>query len=715
MSWVIINGLLFLLFMTVMRFVFFYRFHAPGAFLKDFARPFITGLNYDLRIVCGAVLFPFLVGSLKLKKNSTGRIYVINLLQLVVTAGLMGGLLFYMNKGHMQTGTLIFFGILFTAIIAWMLLSGNCNPFESTAAKYIIKGWFIFVSVVLVVFYGADLEHYDYLRQRLSAGVLDYGVDVSVSMRMIWQTYPVFSILLYMVACTGIFIFLMNYSYRKIAARKRVTGTPGKFVSGLIFILLCGAAIYGKFDQYPLRWSDAFDFRDDFKASLTLNPIQSFLSTIQYRHSGYDLALVKKFYPRMAAYLGVKDPDLTNLNYSREFIPQNGTPKRNVIIVICESFSMYKSSMSGNKLNTTPYFNEMCRSGVFFDHCFTPSYGTARGVWATITGIPDVSYPNTSSRNPLFVNQHSIMNDYREYSKYYFIGGSSSWANIRGLLTNNLSGLHLLEEQDFKAEKIDVWGISDKRLLLAANDTFAKQNNPFIAVIQTADNHRPYTIPEEDKHEFKLVSYSKDTLYKYGFATNGELNAFRYTDFTFKKFMEAAKKEPYFKNTLFVFVGDHGINGNADAEYPRIWEEADLTVHHVPLLFYGPDFLAPVTSSKICSQADVLPTASALAGIPYTNTTLGINLTDSLHKNTLLGNFTFVYDPTIRKTGIISDNFVFNRNLVNDKEDIFAFPGNPLPDTSQQREMRDLTTAWFQTAMYMLSHNQKDKVHQEPH
>ena len=45
------------------------------------------------------------------------------------------------------------------------------------------------------------------------------------------------------------------------------------------------------------------------------------------------------------------------------------------------------------------------------------------------------------------------------------------------------------------------------------------------------------------------------------------MNAFRYTDFGFQKFMEAAQKEAYFKNTIFVFVGDHGIRYNGTLDY----------------------------------------------------------------------------------------------------------------------------------------------------
>ena len=145
------------------------------------------------------------------------------------------------------------------------------------------------------------------------------------------------------------------------------------------------------------------------KQNLSLNPVQSFLSTLKFKNSKYDLGKVKAYYPLMAQYLNISNPDSTQLNYKRYYEADSTVKPKNVVIVICESFSAYKSSMWGNPLNTTPYFNELCKQGVFFDRCFTPAYGTARGVWAVITGIPDVEYPNTSSRNPAYVDQHSII------------------------------------------------------------------------------------------------------------------------------------------------------------------------------------------------------------------------------------------------------------------------------------------------------------------
>jgi len=163
----------------------------------------------------------------------------------------------------------------------------------------------------------------------------------------------------------------------------------------------------------------------------------------------YNPDLVRKAYPVLKPYFGFPGDSL-NLNYERIISRPQVVDKPNIVVVICESFSAYKSSMWGNPLNTTPFFKSLCDKGIFFDQCFTPSYGTARGVWAVLTGIPDVGQANsTTSRNPGAVNQHTIINDFNGYEKYYFIGGSASWANIRGLLNNNIDGLHLYEQENY--------------------------------------------------------------------------------------------------------------------------------------------------------------------------------------------------------------------------------------------------------------------------
>jgi phosphoglycerol transferase MdoB-like AlkP superfamily enzyme len=711
--WMFLTALTFLIFMSIARYVFFIHFKPLDDVFSNYLNVFLLGLRFDLRTVCGLILFPFLIGNLHLRYNEKNRLKIQSIITLILTVALMFVLLLFMKKGHATEVVLIPMGLLFSLIIAWLFITKNCNPFENKTSARIFKIYFLVASILLVLFYVIDFQHFDYLHQRLNASVINYTEDAKISANMVWETYPVWSMLAIIIFGSAALYFLVIRYYKSIKTRIFKGGMSFKIVAGVAFTLLLGLGLFGKLNQYPLRWSDAFTFKDDFKANLALNPLQSFLSTMQFRNSSFDLNKVKDDYPLMAKYLNITNPDAGTLNYNRIHLNNGETHTPNVVVVICESYSSYKSGVGGNPLNTSPYFDELSENGILFDRCFTPAYGTARGVWATITGIPDVEYPNTSSRNPAYVNQHSIIADYKNYEKLYFIGGSSSWANIRGLLTNNIPGLDLYEEENFKSEANDVWGISDKRLFMESNAILKKQTKPFFAVIQTADNHRPYTIPEEDKATFILENHPEDTLKKYGFQSNDELNAFRYMDYAIKTFIESAKKEAYFENTIFVFIGDHGIKGDAGALFPQAWEAQGLTSYHVPLLFYGPALVKPARFHNTCSQLDLLPSVSALANISFINSTLGKNLFDTLSPDVRFKNNAFIFDPGIKSIGMVTDEYSYTHNLLSGKQEYYSSKDNlPLANTpavaEDKKALKILTGAYYETARYLLYNNKKE-------
>ncbi len=653
-------GIIFLLIMSLLRLALFVSFPKQGHHFTAVASSFLLGIRYDLRY-----------------------------------AGILAAIL-------LITGSFSFL-----------------DPFRSKAGRK----WVLFLSgfsgLLLVFFYAVDFAHYSYLSQRLNASVLNYLTDAGISANMVWQTYPVTRILLLLIAGTWLIYRVAKLVLDRIGRRGSVPlSRKARTGWGIALFLVIGLGIFGRIGQYPLRWSDAFSLGSDYQANLSLNPFQSFFSSLKFRHSVYDEAKVKEALPVLAPYFGFDSSAaaapgaLADSAFERRLTPRPGTAvsRPNVVIVICESFSAYKSSMWGNPLNTTPFFDSLSHSGIFFDHCFTPSYGTARGVWAVITGIPDVApATSTSSRNPSAVDQHTIINDFEGYNKFYFLGGSTSWANIRGLLTNNIRGLHLYEQENYSSPKVDVWGISDKNLFLEANKVLKQQQEPFFAIIQTADNHRPYTIPKEDQAVFHPVEASKDSLQKCGFESNAEMNAFRYTDFGYRTFMQAAAAEKYFSNTIFLFVGDHGIPGDAGALFPRAWTDDRLTAEHVPLLIYAPGMLAAQRLSGDCSQVDVLPTMAGLCHIPYTNTTLGRDLLDSARNRGR--ELAFIYDPDQAFIGVVKGDYFYRRGFTTGREDLVSVVNNDPPPPAAQgpvkQQMRRLSEGIYETARYMLLKNKK--------
>ena len=590
--------------------------------------------------------------------------------------------------------------------ITFFSLFKKLSPFYSEKAK---RFWTIYLGILTLLvlfFYGADFGQFAYVNARLNADALLFAEDPQETLEMVWQSYPVIWILIGLAG--GVMMMVWMFRRTHVGVEDKNTHIH-KFSFRRRFhlvamILLCWF-MYGFLTYKPLNFFRAFSFNDAFKSNLALNPLQNFFTTMRFRDPDYNTK-AKEYYPVMENFLNLKSYGVAKNSYLR--VKQSGSKglesQPNIVLVICESFSMYKSSMSGNPLNSTPYFNELSQNGIFFERCFSPTFGTARGVFAILTGIPDVQLSKFATRNEATVNQRSIINDFDGYEKMYFIGGRSQFNNFAGLV-KNIRGVKIYEEGSYSAPKINVWGISDKNLFLEANAIMARQQKPFFSIIQTADNHRPHNIPEDDK-DFIQKDIPLDTLLKYGFESVKEYNAFAYTDYCFKKFMQAASAESYFENTIFVFVGDHGVEGNATALYPKAWTEQRLTEEHVPLLFYAPALLTPQKRTEVVSQIDVLPTIAGMLLQPYSNSTLGRNLLDTAKKE----NLAFIIYHAPGWIGVVNDEYFYRKNIRMQKEELLPVQYN-LPaltgkqEDSVKNKMSQLTSAIYETSRWMLLNN----------
>ena len=202
-----------------------------------------------------------------------------------------------------------------------------------------------------------------------------------------------------------------------------------------------------------------------------------------------------------------------------------------------------------------------------------------------------------------------------------------------------------------------------------------------------------------------------DTLKKYGFETLAELNAFRYTDFCFEQFFRAASKEKYFQNTVFAFIGDHGIPGNASAILPNAWTEQRLGAEHVPLLFYGSGLLPARRIETICSQIDILPTLAGMVDAPYVNSSLGRDLLDSATKD---NGAAFIFDPDYAQTGVIAGNHFLRTQLKTGQLEFVSIRNNNKPGISAEnvkveKDLKLLSDAIYEASKYLILNNKKEK------
>lgn len=590
--------------------------------------------------------------------------------------------------------------------IAVLSVYPRFSPFFSEKNKKFWSYYLAITTLIVLFFFGADFGNFSYNHTRINASALNFAEDPLISFQMLWQSYP----MVWLVTALVVAVFLLSklFKHTHVLTTKRNLQENMIYkrrwhVGSIIFLLWC---LFGIFSFHPIKWKDAFELNDNFKSYVALNPLQNFFTTLQLRKPSFDDAKAKEFFPLIADFLQFDSKNIADEDYSRDVLPNSKSleSRPNIILVICESFSMYKSSMSGNPLNTTPYFKQLCDSGIFFSRCFTPTFGTARGVFAIVTGTPDVQLSKFSTRNPEAIQQHTIINSFEDYNKFYFLGGNSDFNNFDGLI-KNINGVKIYQEGSFKSKPLNVWGISDKNLFLEAENVFNQQKKPFFAIVQTADNHRPYSIPPEDT-DFEKRIVDEDTLHKYGFESLQEFQSFCYTDYCFQTLIEKAKNQSWFDNTIFVFVGDHGVEGETSAIYPNAWDKGSLSDEHVPLLFYAPQLLTPQTHNEVVSQIDLLPTLAGMLHQPYTNTTLGRDVLNS--KNKMDAAFIIHHDEG--NIGIVTNDYYFIKNLRINKEMLMPVNSNYFSLDSKTKDsvenkLSQLTSGIYETAKWMLVNN----------
>ncbi len=587
------------------------------------------------------------------------------------------------------------------------------SPFRSRLTKRFWSFYLIINTFFMLFFFGADFGHFEYVRTRLNASALNFFEDAKISLRMLWESYPILWIFLGLAVVIILLTFVINRSYFRVE-EKNIHKSKYDYHRRwyLVTLALMSFFIYGGFRTAPLKTSDSFRaMNDEFRGFLALNPFQNFFTSLRFRNPGFegnkvDEAKRSLYYPQIASLLQLDATLSKDTSYKRSINYVPITTKPNVVLVVCESLSAYKTTMSGNPLNSTPYLNNLSNNGLYFDRCFTPTFGTARGLFALLTGIPDVQLSKFSSRNKEAINQHTIINDFTDYEKLYFIGGSTEFNNFKGLI-KNIDNVKLYEEGSYKAKHHNVWGISDKNLLLEANDRMKQQIKPFFAVIQTADNHEPYDIPQEDDNNFGKQTIDKEKLKANGFKSLKEYNAIKYFDYCVQQFMEKAKQEAYFNNTIFVFIGDHGVIGDARSIYPSAWTTHRLTEEHVPLLFYAPQWVQPQKRKEVVSQIDVLPTIAGMAKQSYTNTTLGRNILDSTKK----GNYAFTIFHDAGKIGIVSDSFYYVHNYNTEDDELLPLVTmSTLSEENKAAKIKQyfaLAEGMYETSKWMLINNKK--------
>ena len=444
---------------------------------------------------------------------------------------------------------------------------------------------------------------------------------------MLWHGFPVLRLLAAWLAASAALFALFGWLERRTRAApvslasapaRRVASWPARFAVFGVLLVVSVVAARGTLRQGPpLRWGDAFTTASTFANHLGQNATLSLYDAARNRFSSHRDNSWKATLPVADAQAIARELLLTGNDrlvdaelapVRRDFQPpaDGQLAVRNVVVILMESFAGRYVGALGSADGITPNFDRLVGEGLLFERFFANGTHTHQGMFASMACFPNLPGFEYLMQTPEGGHRFSGLPQLlgaRAFDDVYVYNGDFAWDNQAGFFGNQ--GMkRFVGRNDYVNPVVSdpTWGVSDQDMFTRAAEELGKLDNgaPFYALLQTLSNHTPYALPEQ---------LPVAAVEGHG-ALDQHLTAMRYSDWALGQFFDKVRNQPWFKQTLFVVVGDHGFGA------PEEVTEMDLLRFHVPLLLIAPGVTERFGSRRevVGTQVDVVPTIMGRLG-----------------------------------------------------------------------------------------------------
>jgi len=512
-----------------------------------------------------------------------------------------------------------FMGLRFDTVITGYLmllptLALIVSSFFKTQAAIINKVLFFWTFVLFTLCFiicGADIPYFNHFYSRFSIGAFAWLDNPDFVFTMILQEPQYFLIALPFALVLIAFYKILKQIFSKNPSPQTPPKLALKITFSVFFILVMLVSIRGRLQRKsPIRIGTAYFSNHSFLNKLGLNPVftlmRSYLDSQKKDQQTVKLMDDATAIKNVQGYLEIVQPKFDSPIARQVKVDSLPPNKQNVVLIIMESMSAEKMTRHGNTNKLTPFLDSLSHQSYYFENIYTAGKHTFNGIFSTLFSFPAL-YNQHPMKKLMQYNGLSSALLKHGYSTSYFTTHDSQFDNVEGFLRNN-DFQNIISQANYPIAEIkSTLGVPDDymfRYAIAELNTLSQQKKPFLATFMTTSDHGPYYIPD----------YFKPT------STSIKQQIVEYADWSLQQFINLSAKTSWFDNTLFVFIADHGAA--MQAKY-----DIALSYHHTPLIFYSPKTLSPKTVKKIGGQIDVYPTIMSLLNLPFTNNTLGIDLT----------------------------------------------------------------------------------------
>lgn len=509
-----------------------------------------------------------------------------------------------MKKGFMFD-TLIIAYLLVIPYVIWVI-----SEFYTSKKSLLYKAsmYITIFGIVIALMVGvANVAYFEYFQSHITQAVLSWmGTPGSVLSLIFSESQYLISLILFLIATSIIvYIVVRIFRSRMLALEEPVLRTS-KYVGVVLLSALVFLSLRGRIDA-PLREGDAFFSVDPFYNQLGLNPVFTFIKSISNKVSLMDDRLALE---NSHKYLQA-DNHLSSISPIARYVKSDTTgPSYNVVLVLMESMSAAKLSRFGNPNNLTPHLDSIARSGISFDNIYSAGIHTNNGVFSTLYSLPALKRVRPMATVPINSYHgwpHVLRNE--GYQTMFFTTHDPGFDNLAVFTKKNAFDTLYSSEIYPKEKSIGTYGVPDDYMFEFAIEELNKKasnNKPFFATMLTTSDHPPYALPTNIPFKPKHGNIKEAIV--------------EYADWSIGKMLKLASKQPWFKNTVFVFVADHG------AIVGKNYYDLTLSYHHIPFIVYAPEIFKPTSKQQLGGQIDVFPTVMGLLNKQFVNNTMGVDL-----------------------------------------------------------------------------------------
>lgn len=488
----------------------------------------------------------------------------------------------YWHALHLDLATTSYF-LIFPFVL--LLIQSIYSPhwLNKVNKVYVFIGVFLFCLLTVV-----ELGIYPEWKTKLPFKAFTYLTNPTEVYDTI-STRLFFTLLgLFLVKFTISYLVYIRWFYKDIVNAGRNYLFIAAFAVITPILLLIG--VRGGVQQIPINQSESYYSHHNILNLASVNSgFNLFISVIEnYKNFGKN---PYAFYSNEEVSKTIHDIFKTERDSTTMVLT---TQRPNIVLLILESWSADLIESLGGESGITPEFHKLEKEGILFTSLWATGPRSEQAMSSIFGGFPAHPISSITVQPDKFSKLTTITQKLIDqgYNTSFYFGGQLIYGNIRGFILHN--GFHRITElenfgNDVKKGKL---GVHDEFTLARQLNDLNREKQPFFSALFTLSSHSPYDQPMED-------------VLDWGENEKPYINSAFYTDRSVGDFIRNAKKQPWYKNTLFIVVADHSHNSY------RNWSFTTPLYHKIPLLFFG-DVIKPefkgTRNQRLFNQCDIAST-----------------------------------------------------------------------------------------------------------